>query len=204
MTLVISLKRYLETNQKELLHSTLDSYRAALGAMGDSGAAACPVVGADLQRSLWKLQERLSSSASVDEIARTEAQVEAELKAWGQRTADYYREKAGEVKEIMTILTRAAQTASERGAQYSDQFGQFAQRIESIADLEDISQIRQSVVRNASDLRQHAIEVQKEAEASVAGMRAEIAVYQARLEEAERLAAQDDLTGLANRRGADR
>lgn len=201
MSPVISLKRYLETNQRELLNSTLDNFRAALGAMGDSGAVACPSVGTELQRSLWQLQERLAAAGSPEDIAKTEAQVEAELKNWGARTAEYYRAKAGEVKEIMTILTRAAQSASDRGEQYSDHFARFAERIETIADLEDVSEIRKSVVQNAAELRRQANEVKREAEESVSEMRAEIAAYQSRLEEAERLAAQDPLTGLANRRG---
>ena len=65
---VISIKRYLDLDASELdryrppsaedlLTAVLGAYRAALGAMGNSGVQACPVMGPDLQRGLMLLAD---------------------------------------------------------------------------------------------------------------------------------------------------
>src|SRR5208283_5984798 len=65
---VISIKKYLDLDSselnkyrppspEELVASIVEAYRAALGAMGNSGLRACPALGPSLQRSLILLAE---------------------------------------------------------------------------------------------------------------------------------------------------
>src|ERR1035441_11127503 len=101
---VISLKKLIEANQEELLRGTLRAYRAALEAMGYSGVQACPPAGAQLQLGLWSLQRQLADQATSQLMQDTEERVAAELQQWGERSAEYYRGKTEEFKEIMIIM----------------------------------------------------------------------------------------------------
>jgi len=88
----------------------------------------------------------------------------------------------------------------ERDTRYSRKFHDFTGRLEAIAGLDDLKQVHDSLLESAKDLK-HCVETMaEESRKSVARLRADVTVYQERLDEAERLAAQDPLTGLYNRR----
>jgi diguanylate cyclase (GGDEF)-like protein len=197
---VISIKKYLDLDPTELFKATLDSYRAALVAMGSCGVQACPTLGYSLQSSLLSLQERLSASVTPGAVTETEGHVEVELEQWGGRTAEYFKQKTNEVKEIMIVLARTAEAVGERDQRYTVQFNQFTQRLQAIADLEDLTQIRESLVRSATELKTCVDKMAQDGQESVAKLRSELSTYQTRLAEAERLASRDTLTGLDNRR----
>jgi PleD family two-component response regulator len=66
--------------------------------------------------------------------------------------------------------------------------------------VHDIEIIRDSLVKSARDLRACAEAMAQESETFVTRLRADLRTYQARLDHAEKLAGQDPLTGLDNRR----
>jgi diguanylate cyclase (GGDEF)-like protein len=137
--------------------------------------------------------------ATSDTVRDTEHQIEAELHQWSQRAATYFRQKATELKEILIIMARAAETAGERDHRYSTQFQELTGRFESIADLNDLTEIRNCLAKSASELRACVNNMAKDGQQSVAQLRQEVERYQARLDEAERLASLDVVTGLSNR-----
>jgi len=197
---MISIKKLIERAEEETLAATLDSYRSALTAIGDSGVQACPQVGNTLRQNLLRLQAVLSPESTPDLLHQTGQKVEAEITQWGCGAADYFKQRAGEVKELMMILANAAELAGERDQRYNRQFHEFTGRLQAIANLDDLRLIRDSLVESAIDLRACAEAMAEESQKSVARLRADVEVYQTRLDEAERLAGQDPLTGLDNRR----
>jgi len=197
---VISLKKYMEMRVEELLRSTLDSYRAALAAMGNCGTQACPHLGDGMQQSLLNLRERLSPGATPEEVTRTEQQVEKELEQWGEQASRYFEQKTSELREIVMIMARTAQEVGERDQRYARQFNEFAARLQTIAGMDDLTQMRQSLTQSAADLKGCVDRMEQDGQESVASLRAELSTYQTRLEEAEKLAGSDPLTGLDNRR----
>ena len=80
---MISLRQAMHVDLEESLRSALESYRAALAAVGDAGAKAYPPTGDNLKQSLLKLQETLVNSATPGVFAKTEQSVGQELKVWG-------------------------------------------------------------------------------------------------------------------------
>ncbi len=193
---MISLKKLIESNQEELLHA----YRAALEAMGNSGVQACPHLGPQLQLGLWNLQRQLDGEARPGRVRETEERVEAELRQWGVRSAEYYTRKTEEFKEIMMIMARTAEAVGDREQRYSRKFTEFTARLHSLASMDDLTRIRESLVSSANELQAGVDEMAQDGDAAVAQMRGELRQYQAKLEEAERLASVDSLTGLRNRR----
>src|SRR5579871_555620 len=189
---------------EDLLRSALDSYRASLAAMGKCGTQAYPQIGRDLQESLQSLQQRLRTDASPAAICATGKNVEDQLEQWSKRAAEYFRLKAAEVKEIMVVLARTAETLSERDQRYGNQFSEITTHLENIAGLEDLSKIKTSLLESVGELRTSLQKMEQDGQQSVAELKAELSGYQSKLEEAERLALRDALTGLDNRRQIER
>ena len=210
---MISLKKYLDMNPDkvaapksdldELAAILLESYRSALLAMGKSGARACPAVGSDLQESLADLERSLSAHLTSSLVKETEAQVEEQLVQWGGRSAEYFKAKANEVKEILIVLARTAESMGQRDQRYAAHFSQFTAQLQTIADLEDLAHVRKSLVRHANELKTYVDQMAQDSRASVAQLQAEVSTYETKLKAVEQLARQDALTGLANRRNVE-
>jgi diguanylate cyclase (GGDEF)-like protein len=197
---MISIKKLIERSEDKLFQTALDSYRSALNAIGESGVQACPPVGSTLRQNLLLLQAALSSPSTPGLLEDTGHKVEAEIAQWGCGAAGYFKQRSGEVKELMMILARTAELMGERDQRYSRQFRDFTGRLEAMADLYDLPTMRDALVKSATDLRTCAEAMAEESEKSVARLRADMVVYKERLDDAERLASQDPLTGLDNRR----
>jgi diguanylate cyclase (GGDEF)-like protein len=210
---LISLKRYLEMDgskpsstepaSSELLSALVECYQSALLAMGKSGIQACPGVSSELQQKLADLASQLSSNPTPAGVKKTEKQVEEQLEKWGGQSAEYFKAKAHEVKELLILLARTAQSLGERDQRYTSQFTQFTSRLQKIANLEDLSQVRASLVKGAAELKTYVDRMAQDSRESVAQLQAEVSTYETKLKAVEELALRDSLTGLANRRNTE-
>ncbi len=200
---VISLKKYIDAHPHELLKSTLNAFRSALEVMGNTGMRACPPVGVELRDSLLNLQQRLSSEATPDGIRETEQQVEAQLGLWGERAAGYLKDRASEFRELTLILVRNAGVVGERDQRYVRQVQEFTERLQTIAHLHDLAEIRDSLFKSAIELKAYGDKVARESQETLTQLQQEVEQYQTRLEDAEKLAGSDAVTGLDNRRKAE-
>jgi len=209
-SIVISLKKYLdmepgkprspEPDSNELVPLILAAYRSGLLAMGKYGARACPAVGSDLQQNLASIENRLSAEVTASIVAQTEAEVEEQLQRWAGRGADYVKTKANEVKELLLVLARTAESMGARDERYANHFNQFRAQLQTIADLEDFGQVRSSLVQQAAELKTYVDQMAHDSQESVAQLQAEVSTYESKLKVVEQLALQDALTGLSNRR----
>lgn len=201
---MISLKKFIESKPEEALKTMSESYRASLTAMGVSATQICPHIGEDFQRDLLNLRDRLSPEAAPDAVTETGKQVEVELKKFGEGASQYFQQTAHDVKEIMMIVAETAQAVGERDQRYSRQFGEFSGQLAAIGNLEDLTKIRISLGKSATQLKTCVERMVQDGEQSVSKLRAELSVYQSRLDEVERMATQDTVTGVANRYKAER
>jgi diguanylate cyclase (GGDEF)-like protein len=210
---VISLKKYLdmepgppsarEPDPGELLSATLESYSSTLLAMGKSGFRACPALGSDLQEGLAGLEKRLTYKISSALVRGTGKHVEEQLQQWGGRTAEYFKAKTNDIKELLIALARTAESMGERDQRYAKQFSEFTTQLQTIADLDDLAQMRASLVRRATELKKCVDQMAQDSNKSVAKLRAEVSTYETKLKTVEQLALRDALTGLANRRSVE-
>jgi diguanylate cyclase (GGDEF)-like protein len=210
---VISLKKYLdadgvspylsEPDPGELLAAILKSYRSALLVMGESGVRAYPAVGSDLQQSLNSLVSFLSRDLTPALVQETEELVEEQLRRWGGHTEEYLKAKANDIKELLIVLARTAESVGERDQRYASRFTQFTSRLQAIADLEDLTQVRASLVQRATELKACVEQMEEDSHQSLVQLHAEVSTYETKLKAAEELALRDSLTGLANRRNVE-
>jgi diguanylate cyclase (GGDEF)-like protein len=207
---LISLKKYLDMQPdqppppqppvNDLFLVVLESYRAVLLAMGNSGVRACPASGSDLQHALASLERPLFAKLTVPLIKETEGQVEERLRQWGECTAEYFKTKADEVKELLLVLARTAESMGDRDHRYANHFSELTARLHTIADLDDLTEVRSSLVKQATELKTYVDQMALDSRNSVAQLQTEVSTYETRLRAVEQLALQDSLTGIANRR----
>ena len=212
---VISLKKYLDLNESdlkkllppdpnELLVSALtDSYRATLTVMGSCGGQVSPALDFGLKESLFRVGERLLEKLTPSVVKEIEKGIEQRLQQWSEQTAGYMKQKTGEVKEILLVLTRTAESAAQRDQRYVHQFTVLTERFQTIANLEDLTKIRVSLVESAVQLKACTNKMAEDSRDSLAKLQAEVSSYQTKLEKVEWLATRDTLTKLENRRAVE-
>ena len=61
------------------------------------------------------------------------------------RTARHYQQKTGEVKELLIVMARTAESVGERDQRCAGQINEVTARLEKIASLDDLSEIRASI-----------------------------------------------------------
>lgn len=205
---MISLRKYLEMEtpgpapvEKEtdpLLLATMDSYRAALLAMGKSAVQGSPGLGTDLEKSLKGYEQRLGG-ATPEAVRQTEKLIEVQLKDWGARTAEHFKAKADEVKELLIALAKTAESVGDRDQHYTNQFKELTAHVETIADLDDLTEIRLSLVARVAELKSSVDQMTRDSHQLVARLRAEVSTYESKLKAVEHLVLRDELTGAASR-----
>lgn len=165
-------------------------------AIAEYSRRAVPALGSDLNSKLNQI------AASVDHDALTEATAEMrrELKTWADRAFEHHSDNQRELREIVGAVAKAAETISEKGDQYAREIGDLNTKLRSIAELDDVAVIRRSIVESTEALRGCVDRMAEDGKASVARLTAEVKEYRTRLEESEKVAVTDPLTGLPNRR----
>lgn len=211
---MISLKRHMDrfTNapaappvqepEVELSNPEAALYRSLVATIAANSARACAATNEDFQKQLRPMRERmLAEQTSIPaEVAR---RVEREVDNWGAHTSNYYAQKAAEIGEMMLAMMDATKSVGERDQKYNTQFHEVSARLQSIGTLEDLTQIRYLVNQTASELRTCAERMVEDGAQSIAGLRAQLATYEKRVVETQKLAETDTLTGLANRAGVE-
>jgi diguanylate cyclase (GGDEF)-like protein len=198
--LVISLKKHIEACSEELAKTAVLAYKKTLDSMANAGARAMPHLGPDLQLKLSFPQESLSADITPFKMTELQRGVDAALAKWGKSAAQFSRDKAEEIKEIMVAVAATAAALGERDQRYSSHFSGLSTRLQSIARLEDLSSVRRSVLESATELKTVVKKMAEEGEQSLSQLRAEVASYRAKLAQSEKREALDPLTGLASRR----
>jgi len=207
---VISLKKYLdaarpgmstdsEPDRQDLLEVAIAAYRSSLQEMGNCSLDACPGLGKELKQGLGKLGEKLARDISRDVLEATGQSVREKLQDWGGSAARHYQQKAAEVKEILIVMARTAESVGVRDQRCARQITEVTNRLQTIANLEDLSQIRASIEKSAAELKTSISKMAAEGKAAIDQLRMEVTSFQAKLEEAEHIASCDALTGLRSR-----
>lgn len=202
---MISIKKYLDAKDLPLLSSdisdsTIECYRGLLLALGRNAVRGCPALGSDLEHALSGFERRLSVKPSPSAVKHTQKQVEVQLQEWGDHTAEHFRTKSDEVKELLLALAKTAEFVGDRNQNRNAQFKDLTTRLENIASLDDLTQIRTSIVSSANELRTQVEQMARESKELVDQLRSEVSEYENRLKAVESLVLKDELTGIASRR----
>ena len=193
------LEALIAPNARELLTVAIAAYRSALLETGKYSMEACPALGEGLKRGLQKLHDRLATNITREVVEGAKRSVQEQLEDWGDRTARHYMQKTGEVKELLLVLARTAESVGERDQRCAQQLNEVTVRLNQIARLDDLTLIRAAIVKSASELKHSIDRMAAEGKSTIDQLRVEVSNYQAKLDEAEEIASSNSLTGLRSR-----
>lgn len=203
---MISIKKYLDSKNgglnaetAGLLAIALSAYRAALAQMAHSSTSACPGLGAGFSDSLLEQVRTLTEEIGAEQLEQSGHTVCQLLEQWGMDAARHYQEKSDEVKELLLAMLKTAEGVGVRDARAAGQIHEVTEQLKAVASLEDLTQIRASIQSSAALLKSSIDRMTEEGKAAVAQLRGQVNNYQTKLEEAEKLALRDGLTGVLNR-----
>lgn len=207
---MISLKRYLDSattpaDETEgncppaACLALLSAYRSGLAEMAECGTNACPDLASELKSGITRLDEDLGDHPGLSSIARTREALRELLHGWGEKTSSYYQQKAGELKDLLLVMARTAESLGDKDDRYRRQLDSVTAQLDTIANLEDVTRIRAIVEENARQLKRSVARMTAESKAVIDHLRVEVSTYQAKLERAEHRASCDALTGLGSR-----
>ena len=111
----------------------------------------------------------------------TETHVETVLEEWGEQTADHFKTKADEVKELLITLAQAADSACNTSQCHSTQFTDIISRLEQIGDLDDLTQMRSSIVKRVAEFKHSVDRMVQENQKSIAQLKAVVSGYEDKL-----------------------
>ena len=207
---MISLKRYLDLDPAEK-HNTQENHFSAecevflslfgssLAEFATSGAKACPVLAAELQKGITRLRESLSVCRGIEDMRSVESSARTVVRDWGDKTAAHYEQKAGEIKDLLMIVARATESLGSKDDRYTQQLAALTSQLQSIASLEDLNRIRASLEESARELKTSVARIVAESRAVIDHLRVEVSAYERKLEQAEYIASRDPLTGVGSR-----
>jgi diguanylate cyclase (GGDEF)-like protein len=182
----------------------MDCYRSALQAVGKSAGQSGYALGSELELQLVKLLGQLPAEPAPSAVQQLESDVEVELNRWGHETAEYLREKADGVKELLMMLASTTESVGERDQRYANQFSELTSDLRTIANLDDLTQVRKSLVRKATELKSCVDTMTQESQHLITQLQSQVGVYETNLKTAEDLVLKDNMTGIANRRCAEK
>jgi diguanylate cyclase (GGDEF)-like protein len=211
MESLISLKRYLDADlgqretteddcPREAFSALISAYRSGLAEFADCGTAASPETASELKKGLAHIDERFATPLDINAIQAAEATVRTLLRSWSEKTTAHLNRNAQEVKDLLLVMARTAESLGYRDDRYAHQLDEVTTQLESIASLQDISRVRASVELSARNLKRSVARMTAESKTIIEHLRVEVSAYQTKLERSERIAFCDDLTGLGNRR----
>jgi diguanylate cyclase (GGDEF)-like protein len=194
-----SIKKYIEACTDDLLRA----YNAALASACRSAERAVPGVESQLSGNISKLQDQMLADSIPATVVRTQRAIDNEFSQWADNVELHLRSRAGEAREIMLVMANAALNLTNRDRRYGTRFRDLTSRLEKMADLDDLGEIRQALVKSASELSADVRNMEAEGQNTIAGLETKLEGYRARLADAERRGCVDALTGLMNRRGVE-
>ena len=183
---------------------SLEALRTALFAFGHCGQRAVPGLDSGLETRLAEIYRGIAPSPTPDRLRDASSQVQSELDQWAERALQQHNQNEREIREIVGVVARAAETISRKDEKYSREFHELTGQVRSLADLKDVAVLRRSILDSATLLKSCVEKMAEEGKAAVVQLTAEVAEYRSRLEASERAAAIDSLTQLGNRRAFER
>jgi diguanylate cyclase (GGDEF)-like protein len=153
---------------------------------------------------LGRLAEQLVRADSFTEVRSAHRTAESQLKAFNSTADDLMKTKDDALLQLLGMVNQAATQFLGHHQQYSDRVGSTQAGLHDALRANSMISMREKVRSQSMQLSESMAFMEREANANVAQLRAQIADYRTKLQMAEELASTDSLTGLANRREGER
>jgi hypothetical protein len=154
---MISLRKLIDNYRREAVEhgmseSVVAEFRATLLAIGRCADRAVPSLGVELNQKMTGLQNVLVQPVTNELLTKTNEQVRSELSQWADQALSRHNESEHELREIITVLSEAAESVSERDEKHVREIGAITGRLGAIANENDLALVRRSIVESTRAL----------------------------------------------------
>lgn len=197
---LISLRANLDRAeyQHALFQSALTAYLEALGGVERHVFQPCAEKIRGQPPSVAAARQRLAGDPSREAFSEARRELDSALE-----TAHGFisRELAGtvELAEVVRLLEATAASLQDRGSRQESNFLGVASGLRLAAERDDLQDLRQQILAQAQLITSLVAEMRNENRQILSELEREMHSYRQRLDDVERAARRDPLTGLANR-----
>ena len=201
-----SLKRSLDQVERyeRLFRSALECFLSLIHTVDQHTLAIEPELEHEFHQRLSVIQKTVKADPEEGVLTESRRVLEQDLEEHARRSVGLFQDKTGEVRRIVLILAEATELIQSRTGSYGERFRKIASRLEHVAALDDLGEIRRSLSEQVGELNHGVETMHRDSHEVFVRMRSEMDSIRGRLDEAEKLAETDALTGLLNRRGMER
>jgi len=195
-----SIPENLDNELTRLFEAMQVAYSSALLEIGSCSVEVCPALGDDLQKKLEKLEYKLHTMLSSEDMQGMGSEVAEKLKDWSKRVAKHYKSKAEEVKELLVLMATASEAIGEKDKRCYESIEDATATFEQIATLDDLTLMRACIRRSANELKDTIATITAEGQQTLDMLRKELSKSNNKIEEVRYSATLDELTGLRTRK----
>ncbi len=177
----------------------LECYLSAIVAMQEHAIEIAPEITKDHQIVLRTFHRNLFEDLSVEALEKSLATLAGILEDYKAKAAAFQAQRGEDLRSMLVNLAVAAETMSAHNDLHSTHLKEFTEQLQATTRGTYLGQIKRDLTRHVSDLRSSDMSMCQENNGSVSAMEARFNEFQDRLEQAERRATTDALTGLLNR-----
>lgn len=196
----ISLKASLDRAEYShaLFQSALTAYLEALGGVERHVFRPCAEKIRGEPPTVAAVRQQLAADPNREAFSEARRQLDRALETAHEFIS---RELAGtvELAEVVRLLEATAVSLQDRGSRHESEFLGVASGLRRAAEREDLQDLRQQILSQVQLITSLVEEMREENRQIVAELEKEMHSYRQRLDEVERAAHRDALTGLANR-----
>ena len=198
ITLGDSLSQF--ERQGGLLRSSLDCYSAALKDVEKHIFHLYPEKLGIPPPSFKAERRQLAAEVGSDDLKRMKDRLSSELSEASERLE---AQTAGtiELSQVLATLEQTAKSLKAKGETREQKFEGVADSLQSVTRCQSIDELRSRLQQEVGKITSLVDEMKRENQQLLSGLDKEMGEYRKKLDEAERKASTDALTGLENRRG---
>lgn len=195
-------RQQLETEQ--LLQKTLECYLGAIETIQKHAVELSPVELTDYCARLGTVGRDVFADTSISALDQSRQSLDEVVGEYSAKIARLIQTNKAELTDIVLLLRDATVTLSARTARYDDRFRVFVSSLEETVECDNLRDIKLKLTEQVTQLRTCVEEMCAGNAAAFGELVSQLKTTESKLEEAEKLASTDPLTGLLNRREATR
>ena len=200
LSILQAMNEHERVDSDKLAQKSIECYLAAIQMFQKHAIEASAGEWQAYRERVGALHRELFADPSVAGLERSRTALDQEVEAYAAKVAAHYKESETEVKQIMSLLSEATGTLTERNNKYNGQFHGFAVEIEQTAQSDDLRKIRFQLSEQVEKLKVCADNFRDESATTLKPLQQELKSFEVRLLNAERMASTDSLTEVFNRR----
>jgi diguanylate cyclase (GGDEF)-like protein len=198
---MLSLKRNISRlNQEDRrFQSALGAYVAPISVIRGFPLAVDPEVVQEYRESLRELEVQAGLANEPETIDRNRAALqglvgEQQVKA---EAANAKREE--DLRAVIDAIAEATEVLRQQHSGHADRLDHFTSRLQESEKLTDLGQMRRRILTHVRDLRAISDQCRRDNATAFGDVQTQLSEFRSRLDQAERRASLDGLTGLLNR-----